>query len=69
MTNIYPFKAITPMSGLEYEIRNKFIFYSDKKFDFGTEFYEKKLVYINDLLKQNLLHKIDNTIKKTRFFK
>ena len=57
MTNIYPFKAITPISGLEYGIHNKFIFHSDKKFDFSTHFYEKKLVYINDLLKQNLLHK------------
>ena len=57
MTNIYPFKAITPITGLEYKIHNKFIFYPDKKFDFGAEFYEKKLVYINDLLKQNLLHK------------
>ena len=34
MTNIYPFKAITPISGLEYGIHNKFIFHSDKKFDF-----------------------------------
>ena len=31
MTNIYPFKAITPISRLEYEIQNKFIFCTHKK--------------------------------------
>lgn len=60
MTNIYPFKAITPISGLEYEIQNKFIFCPHRKVDFSAKFYEKKLVYINDLLQQNLLHKHTN---------
>ena len=62
MTNIYPFKAITPISGFEYEIQNKFIFCPHKKFDFGTEFYEKKLSHINDLLKQNLLQNQDTLL-------
>lgn len=60
MTNIYPFKAITPISRLEYEIQNKFIFCPHKKFDFSSEFYENKLIYINNLLKQNLLQKHTN---------
>lgn len=57
MNNIYPFKAIMPMGGLEYNIQNKFIFCPHSKFNYSFESYDSKLEYINNLLKERYLHK------------
>ena len=56
MTNIYPFKAIIPSKDLDYSIHNRFVCCDEKKFNFGTDCHEEKLIYISDLLKQDLLY-------------
>ena len=58
MTNIQPFKAITPISGVDdYEIKNQLVFCPNKKSNFRLEQYTEKLIYINELINQNLLQK------------
>lgn len=57
MINIYPFKAVTPLKELEHLIHDDFVFYRDKKFCLKKGSHEQKLIYINNLLAQNLLHK------------
>lgn len=54
MSAIYPFRAITPIDGLEYEIHNHFVHMSNNC-DITNKCYKQKIIYINNILKQNLL--------------
>lgn len=57
MINIYPFKSIMPSKEQNPIIHDSFVSYSDKKIDFKNDAYEQKLIYVNDLLKKNLLYR------------
>lgn len=56
MSEIHPFRAITPIIyGMEYKIHDHFL-HVQNNCDVNTKCYEQKIIYINNLLKQNLLH-------------
>ena len=56
MSVIHPFRAITPIDGLgEYEVYNHFL-RMQSDYDVTTKCYEQKVIYINNILEQNLLH-------------
>lgn len=54
MSNIYPFKAITPINGIEFNIQNQFVSCSQSKTNNNLEIYENKIKHINYLLEENL---------------
>lgn len=59
MSAIHPFKAITPIIGLEYKIHDHFL-HIRSNCDLDTKCYEQKIIYINSILEQNLLYAHNN---------